>query len=84
MSLQIRGISYVPASTTDAVRRDLRAIFEELHCTTVMLIGTDTAQQMEAAEYALEIGLDVYIRPYVESRPRAELLAHLEGDRHRG
>ena len=78
MSLQLRGISYTPASSTDAVRRDLRAIADELHCTTVMLIGTDTALQMEAAEYALEIGLDVYIRPYVESRPRAELLAHLE------
>lgn len=78
MSLQIRGISYIPAATADAVRRDLRAIAEDLRCTTVMLIGTDTVEQLEAAEYALEIGLDVYIRPYVESRPRAELLAHLE------
>jgi len=78
MTLQLRGISYLPAATTDAVQRDLRAIAEDLHCTTVMLIGTDTAEQIRAAEYALEIGLDVYIRPYVESRPRAELLAHLE------
>lgn len=78
MTLQIRGISYVPAAGADAVQRDLRAIAEDLHCTTVMLIGTDTAEQLAAAEYALEIGLDVYIRPYVESRPRAELLAHLE------
>ncbi|WP_433012272.1 hypothetical protein [Kribbella sp. CA-294648] len=78
MTLQIRGISYLPADGADAVQRDLRAIAEDLRCTTVMLIGTDTAAQMAAAEYALEIGLDVYIRPYVESRPRTELLAHLE------
>jgi hypothetical protein len=78
MTLQIRGISYLPGADADVVQRDLRAIAEDLHCTTVMLIGTDTASQMAAAEYALEIGLDVYIRPYVESRPRAELLTHLE------
>ncbi|WBQ05709.1 hypothetical protein [Kribbella sp. CA-293567] len=77
MTLQLRGISYVPAATTHAVRRDLRAIAEQLHCTTVMLIDTDTERQVAAAEYALELGLDVYLRPYLADRPRAELLAQL-------
>ena len=78
MSLQIRGISYVPGDDHTAVRRDLRAIAEDLHCTTVMLIGTDTPNQIAAAECALELGLDVYIRPYLEDRPHSEVLAHLE------
>ena len=38
MTLQIRGISYVPAADADAVQRDLRAIAEDLRCTTVMLL----------------------------------------------
>lgn len=76
--MQIRGISYVPAAEPDVVRRDLRAIAEDLHCTTVMLIESDPEQLHAAAEYALELGLDVYVRPYVEDRPHAEVLAHLE------
>ncbi|MFB4318685.1 hypothetical protein [Actinomadura sp. 21ATH] len=76
--MDVKGISYtVDERPAEGVRRDLRAIAEGLHCTTVMLIGTDTARQMEAARYALEIGLDVYIRPYLPDRPRSALLAHL-------
>jgi hypothetical protein len=78
MGLGVKGISYTTgAAPADAVRRDLRVIREELHCTTVMLIGTDTGRQMEAARYALEAGLDVYLRPYLPDRRRPELLAHL-------
>ncbi|TQJ25057.1 hypothetical protein FBZ33_5403 [Micromonospora sp. A202] len=78
MSLDIRGISYVAGYTSgEAVRRDMRAIREDLHCTTVMVIDTDTRTQMEAARRALEVGLDVYIRPYVADRPHREILAHL-------
>ncbi|WP_432943207.1 hypothetical protein ACQPXM_40065 [Kribbella sp. CA-253562] len=78
MTLQIRGISYVPAAEPDVVRRDLRAIAQDLHCTTVMLIESDPEQLRAAAEYALELGLDVYVRPYVEDRPHAEVLAWVE------
>ncbi|MHA4814259.1 hypothetical protein ACXZ65_07885 [Streptomyces aculeolatus] len=78
MSLTVRGISYVTGETgADAVRADMRAIRDELHCTTVMLIGTDVAAQAEAARIALDAGLDVYVRPYLADRPRAELHAHL-------
>lgn len=78
MSLTVRGISYVTGETgADAVRADMRAIRDELHCTTVMLIGTDVPAQAEAARIALDAGLDVYVRPYLADRPRAELHAHL-------
>jgi hypothetical protein len=77
MGLQLHGISYVPAPDPDAVRRDLRAIAEELHCDTVMLIESDPERHRTAAEYALQLGLDVWIRPYLEDRPHREILAHL-------
>ncbi|MEW2358640.1 hypothetical protein [Spirillospora sp. NPDC029432] len=76
--MDVKGISYtVDDRPEELVRRDLRAIAADLHCTTVMLIGTDTSRQMKAARCALEIGLDVYIRPYLPDRPRRALLAHL-------
>ncbi|MBB6348066.1 hypothetical protein ACWGH8_20145 [Nonomuraea muscovyensis] len=78
MSLAVRGISYlVDDAGDDAVGRDMRVIRDELHCTTVMLIGTDTRQQFTAARLALEAGLDVHLRPYLADRPRPALLAHL-------
>ncbi|WP_129669440.1 hypothetical protein [Phytoactinopolyspora endophytica] len=78
MSLQVKGISYVVGDVSAAdIRRDLGVIRDDLRCTTVMLIDTDTEQLMEAARLALEVGLDVYVRPYLADRPRRELLAHL-------
>lgn len=78
MSLQVKGISYVVGDIGAAdMRRDLSAVRDDLHCTTVMLIGADTERQLDAARTALELGLDVYIRPELTDRPRRELLDHL-------
>lgn len=76
--MEVRGVSYtVGDAPVEAMRRDLRAIRDDLHCTTVMLIGTDSDRQAEAAEQALDVGLDVYIRPYLPDRRRTTLLSHL-------
>ncbi|NRQ34956.1 hypothetical protein HII36_24445 [Nonomuraea sp. NN258] len=76
--MKIKGISYVcDGVPAEAVRRDLRAIRRDLHCTTVMLIASDHAAQVAAAEAALEAGLDVHLRPDLSGRSRAELLARL-------
>ncbi|MFV2178855.1 hypothetical protein ACFHW2_41565 [Actinomadura sp. LOL_016] len=76
--MDVKGISYtVDDRPSELVGRDLRAIAAELHCTTVMLIGTDVPQQTQAARCALEAGLDVYVRPSLQDRPRRALLAHL-------
>ncbi|WP_158885107.1 hypothetical protein [Amycolatopsis anabasis] len=78
MGLAVKGISYVTGEVSaEVLRGDLRAIREELHCTAVMLIGTDVGAQLQAARTALEVGLDVYVRPYLPDRPRSALLAHL-------
>lgn len=75
--MNVRGVSYAVGEPADTVRRDMRVIREDLHCTTVMLIGTDTAHQTEAAEQALAAGLNVYIRPYLADRSHEAILAHL-------
>lgn len=76
--MDIRGISYVAVDAPDeALRRDLRTIREELHCTTVMLIGTEADDLARAARYALDTGLDVYVRPHLPNGSRRQVLAHL-------
>lgn len=76
--VKIRGISYaVGASSPEQALHDMRAVRDELHCNTVMLIGTDVDLQARVARHALEIGLDVYIRPYLADEPHSAILEHL-------
>lgn len=78
MALAIKGVSYnTDGTAAEAVRRDLRTIRDELHCTTVMLNGTDGERQIEAARHALDIGLDVWIQSHQVDRPHRATLAHL-------
>jgi hypothetical protein len=76
--MDIKGLPYdnedAPA---EIMRRDLRAIREDLHCTAVMLTGATPWKLGRAARYALEAGLDVHIRPSLPDRPRRQVLAHL-------
>ncbi|AWS46253.1 hypothetical protein [Streptosporangium sp. 'caverna'] len=77
--LTVRGISYLISETsTDEVRRDLEVIARDLHCTTVMLIGSDRGRLIDAAHTALNTGLDVYIRPHVPELRQPRLLEHLD------
>ncbi len=76
--VRLRGVSYVVvAGFLEAALRDMRAIRVDLHCNAVMLIGPDTESQIQVARYALEIGLDVYIRPYLADEPPNAILEHL-------
>lgn len=78
--LAVRGISYtVDEIPLESIRDDLRVIREELRCTTVMLIGTDPQQLADGARHALDVGLDVYVRPYLADARRPRLRAHLAG-----
>ncbi|WP_228541985.1 hypothetical protein [Nocardia sp. XZ_19_369] len=81
--LTVRGISYWVGDTPEAgLRRDLETIARDLHCTTVMLIGSNRTGLIEAARTALETGLDVYLRPHLPDRPQSELLEHLDALAH--
>jgi hypothetical protein len=78
--LPVRGVSYLCDGVPgDALHRDLSAIRHDLRCTAVMLIGADGDALVGAARAALDVGLDVHLRPHVPDRRRRELLAHLAG-----
>jgi hypothetical protein len=78
--LTVRGMTYlVDDAPEHVVRRDLQVIRDDLHCTAVSLIGPDGGPLIAAAECALEVGLDVWIRPHLVDRRSPEVLAHLEG-----
>lgn len=48
----------------DSVRRDLRVIRDELHCTAVHLVGGDPARLERAAGIAAALGLEIWFSPY--------------------
>lgn len=81
--LNLRGISYlIDESEPDDMRRDLKIIAGDLHCDTVMLISRDASQLIRAARCALDIGLDVHLRPRPH-RPVAAQNAAAPGHRRR-
>ncbi|WP_435159436.1 hypothetical protein [Amycolatopsis sacchari] len=57
------------------VRRDLRAIREDLHCTAVRVMGGDPDRIEFAASYAAELGLEVWFSPYPLELTEEEMLA---------
>ncbi len=78
--LAVRGISYlIDEIPHESVRADLMVIREDLHCTAVMLIGTDPQGLADAAGHALDVGLDVYVRPYLADARPPRPSAHLAG-----
>jgi hypothetical protein len=58
-------------------RRDLSVLRDELHCTTVNLLGTDLRRLAQAARIARENGLGVWLQPRLIDQPREAVLAHL-------
>jgi hypothetical protein len=76
-NLHDRGICYcVDGIMRGSVQNDLKVISQELHCTAVTLIASRSADLVEAARYALDLGLRVYMRPQVADARRQHLADH--------
>ncbi|WP_395127583.1 glycoside hydrolase family 113 [Antrihabitans spumae] len=76
--VNIRGISYlVDEMALEDIQRGLTIIAEDLQCNAVMLICRDTTQLILAARFALDIGLNVYLRPDATDRTQSWMLANL-------
>jgi hypothetical protein len=74
--LTLHGVSYL-VGPTDEARRDLEVIARELHCDTVMLIGGDVPRLIAAARTALDLGLDVHLRPDATDMSQSRMLEML-------
>ena len=77
------GSSYVPGQHSrerwnpDAVREEMRVVRHELHCTAVSLFGHDLDRLEQAARFALDQGLDVWLQPRSPGAGHTELAAHV-------
>jgi hypothetical protein len=79
VALKIRGISYmVDEVSAETARSDLAVIRSQLHCTAVILIGTEIPRMIAAARYALEIGLDPWLEPHPVNMSHRRMLRNLE------
>jgi hypothetical protein len=58
------GISSRTAFDPDVVRREIRIIAEDLHCTAIRISGADPERLTIAAEHAAAAGLEVWFAPF--------------------
>jgi len=84
--MQVKGVTYdvgtdygqsTPSRThwaTADVRRDVRAIRRDLHCTSVNFYGSDLDRLVEGASLALAEGLAVSIQPRPINSDREQML----------
>src|SRR4051794_10378268 len=61
----------------DVVRREMRIIRDDLHCTAVRITGGDPDRLEIAAAHAAEAGLEVWFCPFTNGLTQEELLALL-------
>ena len=61
----------------DVVRREMRIIHDDLHCTAVRITGGDPSRIELAAGLAAEAGLEVWFCPFTKQLTQEELLALL-------
>ena len=60
---------------TEVVKRELRIIRDDLHCTAVRVIGGDPERLELAATYAADLGLEVWFSPYPLELTAEEMLS---------
>lgn len=67
---------YMSRPTLDPVvmRRELEIVRDDLHCNAVRISGTDKQRLLDAAEVALELGLEVWLSPQLhDAEPQQTL-----------
>jgi hypothetical protein len=86
--LSIRGINYDtgtnyanglsrPIWHGPSVQRDMKVIAAELHCNAIAIFGTDIDRVAEAAKYAANEGLQIWLQPRLIEGTQKEVLQHL-------
>ena len=55
--------NFRPEFDPDTIKRELEIIKDDLHCNVVKICGKDVKKLMKASEFALKIGLEVWVSP---------------------
>lgn len=74
---ELEGRSWRPDFRLGEVRRELRIIARDLHCTAVRIQSADVTRLGAAALAALELGLEVWLSPELWDRDAEDTLTHL-------
>lgn len=74
---ELEGRSWRPDFRPGEVRRELEIIAGDLHCTAVRIQGADLPRLGQAAQVALELGLEVWLSPDLRDHEAEDTLAHL-------
>lgn len=62
---------------TAFMEREITAIRDELHCTSISVHGTDLDRLRAAATHAADLGLNVWIQPRLTYASRADTIDHM-------
>src|ERR1700679_1719469 len=77
------GTEYSPGQFTvnnlsaETIASDMKSIKEQLHCNSVRLYGKETDKLIQAADIALQTGLDVWLSPRLVDADVKETIAAL-------
>jgi hypothetical protein len=71
------GVSTRESFDPDVVRREMRIIHDDLHCTAVRITGGDPDRLELAARHAADAGLEIWFSPFTCGLTIGELLALL-------
>lgn len=73
----MRGINSRESFDHTIVRREMEIIRDDLHCTSVRVIGGDADRIATAASIAAELGMEVWVSPYPLDLDRTETTAFI-------
>ena len=71
------GENWRPRFDLKIVKHELDIIRDDIHCNAVRICGLDIDRLLTASEYALDLGLDVWLSPEMWDKSQDETLAYI-------
>ncbi|ADZ09470.1 abortive infection protein [Methanobacterium lacus] len=69
--------NFRPEFDDDIVKQELEIIKEDLHCNVVKICGKDVKRLMRASEFALKLGLEVWVSPELWDKNPEDTLEYI-------
>lgn len=71
--------NFRPEFEGDTIKHELKIIKEDLHCNVVKIYGKDVKRLMKASEFALNLGLEVWVSPELWDKTPEDTMEYLVG-----